>query len=146
MKKWFFVALAVLCVATIAFVGVYQWEKVRSLTEVCPAVETGHYYNVTYAEDETVAALSWDTMEEDLNRILTTACIRKGAKTNLESSPAFHIRLTDNGVNYLLVVGSDNTISVAQIDDLEGTRTFWRDCDKQVFAKLSTCKESNTQG
>lgn len=138
MKKRFFVALAVLCVAAVAFVGVYQWKKVRPLVEVCPAVATCDYYNVTYKEDEISSLLSWDTMEEDFRCILAAARVQKANKTNLEPSPAFHIRLTDNGVDYSIVVGGDNTISVARLDNLNG-RTFWKDCDQQVFVQLSNC-------
>lgn len=140
MKKRYLVALAVLCVVAAVFIGLYQWGKVRPLVELCPAVATGNYYHVTYQEGETATDLSWDTMEEDCRRILAAARVRKADKTKSEPSPAFDIRLLDNGVNYSIVVGVDNTISVARLDDLNG-RTFWRDCDKQLFPQLLNCSQ-----
>lgn len=129
---------AALCVVVVAFIGVHLWGKEHPLTEICPAVATSTY-RVTYIEEGKSSAVSWDTMDEDLGRILAATRVQKGAKTNLEPSPAFDIRLTDNGVGYSIIVGSDNTISVARLDDLDGTRSFWKDCGKQIFSQLSNC-------
>lgn len=135
MKKRYLVALAVLCLVAAVLVGGYQWGRVRSLVEICPAVATGDYHNVTYKEDETSSPVLWDTMEEDFRRVLAAARVRKANKTKLEPSPAFELRLNDSGVGYSIIVGGDNTIMVARLDDLNG-RTFWKDCDQQVFAQL----------
>lgn len=75
--------------------------------------------------------------------ILRDARVTKGIKTNQGPDVGLLLHLFDEGTSYSVEVGRDGFISVARTDDLEGTRTYWKDKDGGLFDKLYQCYLEN---
>ena len=81
--------------------------------------------------------------DEEFSDILAVTCVTKTSPTKQLPPIAFDIRIFDNEIAYSVEIGSDNSIVVAEIGYLSESRTFWVDCDSDVFLKLYTCYLNN---
>lgn len=136
-RKQYLVAL-LLCV--IALILYHSRETKFLLYDICPAIATGKYS----------ATLVWDGQasgeihkvpisDEEFRSQLSTTRVSKHSKSNQMPSPAFDIRVFDGQTTYSVIVGWDNSISIAQLDNLDKTRSFWSDCDESIFERLCSC-------
>lgn len=114
------------------------------LAERYPAVANGNYR----------AEIMWSDMEqpiqamvtdEEFQRILGSAQVKKQGKTAAAPDVEFFVRLQDdeNQVTYSLEIGKDRSIFVSRLDDLDGSRTCWIDCGGDVFERLYACHVNN---
>lgn len=145
MKKRHFIVLLV-CIVCIAVVTAFLWYgRERPFVEVCPTAAAGNYHHAT---------LLWDELEgeareavisnEEFQSAFGGVRVKRGTGSKQTPSPAFELRLQDGQVTYSLVVGGDNSISVAKVgDNMSRDRTFWRDCDGELFSRLYTCHLNN---
>lgn len=141
MKKryWTAILACILVCAAVALAAVRK--KPRLLSECYPAVTRGEYHGT----------IVWDGMtrengigeltisDKEFQRILGNAHVVKHRKETQMPSTAFDLHMTYEDRGYAIVVGEDHTISVALLDDLDGSRTFWMDLDGQVFDELYQC-------
>lgn len=87
----------------------------------------------------------WDGAEEGIPVLLTDGqfqralCsmeVREKGSFSALPSPAFVIHFTAGAEGYSVCVGADGRISVAQTEDLEGTRRFFLDRTGNIFRAL----------
>lgn len=136
MKKQYF---AVILIGFI-ILSYFLPERKYRLTEVCPFVTGGEYY----------ATIVWDGMDseegiyevnisdEEFSDILAVTCVTKTSPTKQLPPITFDIRIFNNKKAYCVEIGNDNSIVAAEIGNLSKSRTFWVDCDGNVFLRLYT--------
>ncbi len=142
MKKRYLAAFLICIIALIAY---FHRENTVLLADLYPAVANGEYHAAIVWEGQTSDAGFYEMLAPNIEfrSILAAARVTKHPRSMQMPSVAFDIRVVDNHVTYSIVVGGDNSISVAQIDNLNQTRTFWIDCDEQIFDRLYTCYLNN---
>ncbi len=146
MKKSYLVGLA-LC--ALCAVGIFTYgNRERTMIEICPAAANGEYRNATFSwyalsgndnEDTCPAALSG----EELRETFSGARLKKGPKTDKAPDISIEMDLWDGDATYSIVVGADNTVSIAEAEDLKGSRTFWVDTDGILFDTLYRLHREN---
>lgn len=131
MRKRYAVGALICC--AIAAGGLLWMGRQTPLGKTCPAIAGGTYHAELRWEGEGVgeAALS----DGEFRDILGAAQVKRGKKITMEPSPCFDIRLQDGQTTYSILVGED-VVTVARLDDLEGTRRFWTDGKGEIFAQL----------
>lgn len=161
MKKQTVVSVLVVVLAItsilISEVTVFRNRTYRLVSQ-CPALAG---YEMVVAIRVTVWPTQTDTsvaMGTDFQHILRDARVTKGVKTDQGPDVGMLIHVTDylgnvndyleNGsdhleVTYSIEVGQDGSVTVARTDDLEGTRTYWKDKDGDLFDKLYQCYLEN---
>lgn len=145
MEKRKSVCLCILAAVVLAalVISIYP-ERPILLADKYPSIATGTYQATMewdgQTSDESIEAKISD---EEFRTILSSASVKKHKASNQMPSVAFTIHLTDGTKGYSIVVGGDHTISVAQTDSLQQTRTFWLDCEARVFDDLYACHVSN---
>lgn len=115
------------------------------LVSQCPALAG---YEMAVAIRVTVWPTQTDTsvaMGADFQHILRDARVTKGVKTDQgpDVGMLIHVKDYPGEVTYSIEVGQDGFVSVARTDDLEGTRTYWKDRDGGLFDKLYQCYLQN---
>ncbi len=142
MKKIYLAAC--LIAGVIVLLICFPVKKPVHLADRYPAIARGTYqatfeWDGQTGDDVIQAKIS----DEEFRTILSSASVTKHKTSGQMPSLAFAIHLTDEKVGYSIVVGNDHTISVAQTDSLQQTRTFWIDCEERVFDSLYACHVSN---
>lgn len=138
-------AVLILCLlCAISLILCSRMERSVLLGEEYPALAEGSYR----------AAILWDGIVRDNNielavsdaefrEILASARVTERPKSEQAPSLEFLIHSFGGPGAYSIAVGGDRSISVAEIADLAGTRTFWTDRDGQVFSKIYACHLNN---
>ena len=131
-RKYFFLIVFVLlvCVSIIAL-----WSKrEQSLCSVLPddvmisCVTNGYYDGM---ETHIVCAIP----QENIADLFDLTTVKKGTSYKALPSPCFEIRAAYSNETCVIVVGADNSVSVASIDELD-SRTFWIETSGKLFEKL----------
>lgn len=141
MEKRRNVCLYILAAVVLAalVISIYQ-EKPILLSDKYPAITTGAYQaTMEWDGQSTDESIEAKISNEEFRDILSSASVKKHKASNQMPSVAFSIHLTDGTKGYSVVVGIDHTISVAQTDSLQQSRTFWLDCEEDVFNSLYDC-------
>lgn len=133
MKKRYLIFLAICSIILI----VYSQRKVL-LAEIYPEISNGEYHATISWENRSgeVSSYKVSISDEKFRSMWETIHVKKHPKLKHMPVVAFEIRLIYKDVAYSIVVGGDNTISVAQLENLNKTRKFWRDCDGKIFYSL----------
>lgn len=142
MKKRYLVAFLICMIALILY---SRRENKVLLADIYPAIVNGEYHATIVWDGQPRDGGKYEVVasNEEFRSIFAATRVTKHAKSMQMPSVAFDIRLVDNHVTYSIVVGGDNSISVAQIENLNQTRTYWTDCDEQIFYRLYTCYLNN---
>lgn len=138
--------------AVVTSIVVWSLRRPLRLVNLCPSLASSELF-------VGVQATAWPTQTEtsvdmgtDFQYILRDAWVTKGVKTDQGPDVGMLIHVKDylgdaNGypgeVTYSIEVGQDGFVSVARTDDLEGTRTYWKDKDGDLFDKLYQCYLQN---
>lgn len=148
MKKQTVVSILVVVLAITSFLisGVTAFRnRTHRLVSQCPALagyEKAVAIRVTVWPTQTDTSVAMDT---DFQHILRDARVTKGVKTDQgpDVGMLIHVKVYQGQVTYSIEVGQDGFVSVARTDDLEGTRTYWKDKDGNLFDKLYQCYLAN---
>ena len=131
---------------------VWYLRRPLRLVSQCPALarhERAVAIRVTVWPTQTDTSVPMGT---DFQHILRDARVTKGVKTDQGPDVGMLIHVKDylgnvndypGEVTYSIEVGQDGFVSVARTDDLEGTRTYWKDKDGDLFDKLYQCYLQN---
>ena len=141
MKKRYWIAFLICILVCVAVALFFTGKKPRLLSELYPAVARGEY-NGTIVWDEMTGENGIGQLsisDKEFQRVLGNASVRKHKKEKQMPSVAFDLHMTYQHKGYAIIVGKDHTRSVALMDDLDGSRTFWTDLDEQVFEDLYQC-------
>ena len=131
-RKYFFLIVCVLlvCASIIAL-----WSnREQPLCSVLPddvmisCVTNGYYDGM---ETHIVCAIP----QENIADLFDLTSVKKGTSYKSLPSSCFEIRAKYDNETYIIVVGADNSVSVASIDELD-SRTFWIDTSGKLFEKL----------
>ena len=131
-RKYGFLIVSVLlvCIGLIALWG----NRERPLCSMLPdgdmrtCVSNGYYDGM---ESVVVGAIP----QESIADLIDLTTVKKGTSFKTLPSPCFEIRATYDNETYIIVVGADNSVSVASIDELD-SRTFWIETSGKLFEKL----------
>lgn len=141
-KKTAMILLAVVLIAAIA-VATVVWNHFRT-------VVLGEKYPFMAKGTISVQVEAWPLKTdmpaisgEGFLNILRDARVVKGTRTRAGADEGLILHLFDEGVSYSVEVGQDGSVTVARTDDLESTRTFWKDRDGDLFDKLYDCYLKN---
>ena len=139
VRRW--IVLTVLCAGIAAAVVFWRWNREIPLAGKYPAVADGQYLAAIMWAGEAPESIDSAVSNKEFQQILGSARVKKGARTQAAPDVEFFIRLYDHEsqIAYSVEVGKDRSISVARLDDLEQSRTYWTDCEGDVFAKLYAC-------
>lgn len=139
VRRW--IVLIVLCAGIAAVIVFWRWNREIPLAEKYPAVARGQYQaSIMWGPGEPSPAIESAVSNEEFQQILGSARVKKGPKTQAAPEVEFFIRLYDeSSVIYSIELGKDRSITVARLDDLEKSRTYWTDCEGDVFEKLYAC-------
>ena len=127
-KPYFFPIVIVLLI----FSGLMHQE--RSLSSLLPdedmvtCAASGYY-------DGTEADIAGAIPMENIEELFQAATVKRGTSSNALPSPCFEIRAAYADETYIIVVGADNSVSVASVDSL-ASRTFWVDPSGELFESL----------
>lgn len=141
-------SLAVLLVGIAVLTVFLCQEKESLLSEKYPFLsdEAVAIYVVAWPGNGNEVAVE----DEEFQHILMDARVTKRAKSPIASDEGLLIHLSDPEahVTYSVEVGKDCSISVARLEDLAGSRTYWTDCNGDLFPKLYECylKHGRIQG
>ena len=130
MKKVIALVLALVCTSTIAL-----WSnRKQPLYHVLPdddmvaCVSYGYYDGM---ESVVIGAIP----QENIEVLFDLTTVKRGTSSRTLPSPCFEIRVTYGHEAYVIVVGTDKSVSVASIDNLD-SRTFWIDTSGKLFENL----------
>ena len=131
-RKYGFLIVSVLlvCIGLIALWG----NRERPLCSMLPdgdmrtCVSNGYYDGM---ESVVVSAIP----QESIADLIDLTTVKKGTSFKTLPSPCFEIRATYDNETYIIVVGADNSISVASIGKLDSP-TFWVDTNGKLFKSL----------
>ena len=132
MKKHYFLfALAVFACVLILSLWSRREQPLGDLLsgEGTPEYSANGYYDGM--EAQITGAIPQDTVSD----LLDAAAVRKGKASNEMPSPCFEITVVFTNETYRVVIGADQTVSVAPISDLD-SRTFWIDVSGELFDQL----------
>ena len=127
-KPYFFPVVIVLLICT----GLIPQE--RALSSLLPdedmvtCVASGYY-------DGMKADIAGAIPQERIAELFQAATVKRGTSSNALPSPCFEIRAAYADETYIIVVGADNSVSVASVDSL-ASRTFWVDPSGELFESL----------
>ena len=127
-KPYFFPIVIVLLI----FSGLMHQE--RSLSSLLPdedmvtCAASGYYDGM---EADIAGAIPMENIEE----LFQAVTVKRGTSSESLSSPCFEIRAAYADETYIIVVGADNSVSVASVDSL-ASRTFWVDPSGELFESL----------
>lgn len=131
-KKRRILALLVLICIGLSFLLRYYHEQVQ-LVQICPAVSDGDYRISLYWNQKSYSVLG---REEKFREVLKTASLQRGNETNAMPNLCYEVRISQEGKTYILIIGADDTVSVAEVGNLEATQTFWNDPTGALFDTL----------
>ena len=127
-KPYFFPVVLILLI----FSGLIHQE--RALSSLLPdedmvtCVASGYY-------DGMKADIAGAIPQERIAELFQAATVKRGTSSNALPSPCFEIRAAYADETYIIVVGADNSVSVASVDSL-ASRTFWVDPSGELFESL----------
>lgn len=127
-----------LAIAAVAFTFWLQ-NRVILLVEKYLAISDGQYQAILmWAGMDPKEDIPSAVTDEEFQRVLGAVRVKKRAKSQAAPDTEFLIHLYDskNQVTYSIELGQDHSISVARLDDLENSRTYWTDCDGNAFSTL----------
>lgn len=131
-KKRRILALLILICIGLSFLLHYYNEQIL-LTQICPAVSNGDYRISLYWNQK---SHSISGREENFREALKTASLQRGEESHSLPSLCFEVRIFHEGKTYILIIGADDTVSVAETGNLEASRTFWTDPTGTLFDAL----------
>ena len=129
MKKPYFFPIVIVLLVCSCFI--HQEQPLYSLLpeEDMVACVTNGYYNSM--ETDIAGAIP----QENIAELFQAATVKRGTSSESLSSPCFEIRAAYADETYIIVVGADNSVSVASVDSL-ASRTFWVDPSGELFESL----------
>lgn len=134
-KKRLLSAIAVLCIC-LCFALRYINEQV-SMSQVCPGLSDGSFEG-SFVWDGMSSSVSLEALisDEEFQNIFAGTILKHGREYSSLPSPALEIHLFHDGGNHSIIIGADNTVSIAKFSDLDGTRTFWTEPTGTLFQAL----------
>lgn len=130
-KPWKAAVLLILAVAAVAVICFQTLP--RNLGAVYPEFAGGSFSGYL-KQGEQSSPLPENTENEQIAQLLQETDVKPGAKTNEEPETAFCLRFSGE-TSLSIVVGQDGSISLAETENLEATRRFWKD-DGSLFEAL----------
>ena len=127
-KPYFFPVVLILLICT----GLSPQE--RALSSLLPeddmvtCTASGYY-------DGMEADIAGVIPQENIAELFQATTVKRGTSSESLSSPCFEIRAAYADETYIIVVGADNSVSVASVDSL-ASRTFWVDPSGELFESL----------
>lgn len=107
----------------------------RNLGQVYPELVNGTFSGYL-KHGEQIYMLSGKLENSKIADLLQDADVKPGVKTNEEPETAFCLRFSGSA-DFSIVVGQNGRIFLAETDNLEATRRFWKD-DGSLFEALYT--------
>ena len=129
-KRFRFITLGM--IFAIVFAALIYRNRTVSLNDICPALRNGAYQTTFYWGQDTFRIHGTDTQVRD---ILETAVITPGRKTPSLPHLCFEFRISQKEEQWILTVGADNSVTIAQIGNLD-ERTYWTDPTGTLFSRL----------
>ena len=127
-KPYFFPVVLILLI----FSGlIHQEQPLSSLLpedDMVTCAASGYY-------DGMEADIAGVIPQENIAELFQAATVKRGTSSESLSSPCFEIRAAYADETYIIVVGADNSVSVASVDSL-ASRTFWVDPSGELFESL----------
>ena len=126
--------IALLLILASFFVTVISCHPLsRDLGQRYPELASGTFSGYLKQGEQTY--MLPEAMEnQQISEILQDCCVKAGYKTKEEPKTAFCLRFSGDA-SLSIVVGQDGEIYLAETDDLERTRRFWKD-DGSLFEAL----------
>lgn len=131
MKKKRILALIAAACVGLLFLLRYLNEQVP-MTQIFPDIDQAALHAHLLSDDGMREAVVTDAQ---FTQLLCSARFQHGKESRSMPSPAFEIRALWED-DYSIVIGADGTMSFARYEDLEGTRTFWKDPTGELFDQL----------
>lgn len=139
-KKW------ISCFLLIVLIGAVFWfRQEKSLYQMMGNQLPEALVSVTFwknGESERVC-IDEDNAEAFFEEFREKVLVKDSAFDILPDS-SIEIVVRTSNQSYNIVIGKDNTICVADYENLEGTRTFWKDKSNQIYdrfvGKINRCK------
>ena len=129
MKKPYFFPIVIILLVCTCFI--HQEQPLYSLLpdeDMVTCAASGYYDGM---EADIAGAIPMENIEE----LFQAVTVKRGTSSESLSSPCFEIRAAYADETYIIVVGADNSVSVASVDSL-ASRTFWVDPSGELFESL----------
>ena len=136
------IGLIVLIAGIVTALVLWWGNREVLLVEQYPAVARGQYQAaIMWGLGEPSPAIESAVSNEEFQQILSAVRVKKREKTKMAPEVEFFIHFYDeeSQTSYSIELGKDHSITVARSSDLEQSRTYWTDCEGDVFAKLYAC-------
>ena len=129
MKKPYFFPIVIILLVCTCFI--HQEQPLYSLLpdeDMVTCAASGYY-------DGMEADIAGVIPQENIAELFQAATVKRGTSSNALPSPCFEIRAAYADETYIIVVGADNSVSVASVGNLDD-RTFWVDPGGELFESL----------
>ena len=127
-KPYFFPIVIVLLICTSLIPQERALSSLLPEDDMVTCTASGYY-------DGMEADIAGVIPQENIEELFQAATVKRGTSSNALPSPCFEIRAAYADETYIIVVGADNSVSVASVDSL-ASRTFWVDPSGELFESL----------
>ena len=127
-KPYFFPVVLILLICTSLNTQERALSSLLPEDDMVTCTASGYY-------DGMEADIAGAIPQENIAELFQATTVKRGTSSQSLPSPCFEIRAAYADETYIIVVGADNSVSVAPVDYLDA-RTFWVDPSGELFESL----------
>lgn len=138
-KKYVIFGVAVVMIAAVIFV-VWSVTSNSTLKKECPALEKGKIVTLDFFESVPGVDIYTDKIElpqEELRSLLISDVnLKRAEKVKSMPNLGFELHVYENEETYEIIISIDGKVMVAPFDNMQDSRTYWKDPEGKLFDEI----------
>lgn len=139
MRKYLHIPIALLLIA----IGIWGCTLHRSRPLItCFPTDDWTAVSGSYMQPGESKSVSLSITPEELKAAMDNVCVRPRSEFSGWTCEKIFLHLAAEGMTLSVEIGADGCVTIAQLSDLEGTRTHWCAEDAALYENLLTYLEN----